>query len=213
MESFEKQRNQMVESQLRARGISDKNVLKAMQTVPREIFVSESLRECSYHDAALPIEEGQTISQPYLVAYMIEALKLNPEDKVLEVGAGSGYAASVLGRLVKEVIAVERHKKLAQMAQDRVNQLKYSNVKVVHGNGSIGYKKESPFDAILVSAASSAAVLPGLLSQLVLGGRLVIPIEIDGSQDLLKYTKTADKESKEEKIATVRFVPLISGQA
>jgi protein-L-isoaspartate(D-aspartate) O-methyltransferase len=205
-------RNRMVERQIERRGIADPRVLEAMRTVPREHFVPELHRSEAYEDRPLPIGEGQTISQPYVVALMAEALGLEPGGKVLEVGAGSGYAAAVLGQLAGEVFAIERHEALARAAAARMAELGYENVHVVAGDGTLGWPKEAPFDAILVSAGGPE-VPKALLDQLAEGGRLVIPVG-DGNreQELIKVVREGPGLHREESLGRVQFVPLIGEQ-
>ena len=211
MPDFEALRWAMVERQLAERGIRDPRVLEAMRTVPRDAFVSERLAEFAYEDTPLPIEEGQTISQPYIVAAMAEALELRPEDKVLEIGAGSGYASAVLSRLAREVYAVERHPVLARLAAERCRRLGYDNVHVREGDGTLGWPEHAPYDAIAV-AAGGPEVPPALLDQLAIGGRLVIPIGEDPRlQILVRVRRRADGFDREE-LGAVRFVPLVGAQ-
>ena len=172
--SFELQREQLVENELRILGIRDEAVLHAMRIVPREAFVSEEMREFAYRNAPLPIGSGQTISQPLIVAHMAEALELAPHERVLEIGAGSGYAAAILSRIAKEVFTIERHRELAETARERLKRLGYENVQVRCGDGTRGWPEEAPFDAIVV-AAGGPGIPPALLEQLRIGGRLVIP--------------------------------------
>jgi protein-L-isoaspartate(D-aspartate) O-methyltransferase len=199
----------MVERQIAARGIRDARVLEAMRTVPRERFVSPALAEFAYRDSPLPIEEGQTISQPYIVAAMIDALELAPSDRVLEIGTGSGYAAAVLARLAREVYTVERLGPLATLAACRLAEAGYDNVQVRHGDGTLGWPEAAPFDAIAVAA--SAPQLPdALLAQLAIGGRLVIPVgETLQSQRLMRVIRAAADRYETEDLGAVAFVPLI----
>ena len=176
-------RQQMVDSQLRARGISDERVLAAMSRVPRHEFVPENVREQAYEDHPLPIGEGQTISQPYVVALMLEALQLSANDRVLDVGAGSGYAAAVLAELVGQVFAIERHSVLAENARGVLRALGYSNVQLVTGDGSEGLREHAPYDAILVSAAA-LEIPSALVGQLRERGRMIIPAGAPDSQQL-----------------------------
>jgi protein-L-isoaspartate(D-aspartate) O-methyltransferase len=209
MTDFAALREQMVELQLKRRGISDRRVLEAFRAVPRERFVPEGLRDLAYEDGPLPIEAEQTISQPYIVAEMIEAAEVAPGEKVLEIGAGSGYAAALLGRIAGEVIAVERHAELAELARRRMEALGYSNVRIVQGDGSAGLPEEAPFEAILV-AASGSHVPDALREQLAVGGILVMPLgEPDSVQKLTKVTRTSETEYRQEDLGPVRFVPLI----
>ena len=202
-------RQRMVESQIARRGIDDRYVMAAMRTVPRENFVAPALGEFAYADTALPIEESQTISQPYIVALMIEAAQVRPGDRVLEVGAGSGYAAAVLSQIADAVYAVERHPALVDAARQRCAQLGYDNVEIRVGDGTLGWPEVAPFQAILV-AAGGPEVPPALKDQLAIGGRLVIPVgEEERNQELLKITRTAETAFAEENLGSVRFVPLV----
>ena len=209
---FQALRSQMVDRQIAGRGVRDRRVLEAMRTVPREAFVPESLAEFAYDDSPLPIAEEQTISQPYVVALMAEALEIGPGDKVLEIGAGSGYAAAVLSRLGRKVYAVERHELLAREAEERLARLGYSNVRILHGDGTLGWPEHAPYDAIVV-AAGGPEVPPALLDQLAEGGRLVIPIGPDPrNQDLVRVRRRAAGGTVRELLGSVRFVPLIGAQ-
>ena len=201
-------RDRMVERQLVARGIGNEHVLLAMGTVPREAFVPERMREFAYEDGPLPIGEEQTISQPYIVALMIEAADVSPGDRVLEVGAGSGYAAAVMSRIADRVFAIERHASLARSAQARVAELGYDNLSVVEGDGSLGLPDEAPFDAILVAAGGDKVPEP-LKRQLAIGGRLVVPVGGESLQTLLCVTRKGEEEWVEDDLGGVRFVPLI----
>src|SRR6267154_2502425 len=176
-------RQLMVDSQLRARGISDSRVLDAMLRVPRHEFVPGSYRAQTYEDHPLPIGNSQTISQPYIVAVMLESLQLRPSDKVLEVGTGSGYVTALLAELAKEVFSIERHPALASKARDLLARLGYSNVHVFAGDGTLGLPAAAPFDAIMVAAAAPA-LPPALIAQLSDQGRMIIPIGTDDSQQL-----------------------------
>jgi len=199
----------MVERHLQARGVRDSAVLDAMRSVLREAFLPEHLAEFAYEDTPLPIEEGQTISQPFIVAAMVEALKLGPGDRVLEIGTGSGYAAAVLGEIAAEVYTIERHRVLAEQAERRLRELDYHNVQVLCGDGTLGWPEHAPFDAILVSAGGPE-VPRVLLEQLAPGGRIVIPVGPDvRDQRLLRVTKQADGSTHTEDLGGVRFVPLI----
>jgi protein-L-isoaspartate(D-aspartate) O-methyltransferase len=181
----------MVERQIRRRGIDDPALLAAFREVPREAFVPEGMREFAYEDGPLPIGEGQTISQPYIVALMIEAAEVAPGARVLEVGAGSGYAAAVLSRIAGEVFAMERHAPLAEAAQRRLLELGYDNVAIIAGDGSGGLPDRAPFDAILVAAGGDRVPEP-LKRQLAVGGRLVIPVGGEGVQSLLCVTRIGE---------------------
>jgi len=202
-------RSRMVERQVARRGVRDAQVLDAMRQVPRDAFVPEGLREFAYEDTPLPIAHGQTISQPYIVAMMAEAAEVRPGDHVLEIGAGSGYAAAVLSRIAGRVFAIERLDALASAAADRLARLGYDNVVVRAGDGTRGWPDAAPFDAILV-AAGGPAVPQALKDQLEVGGRLVIPIGRDVlDQRLVKVTRTSASHFEEEDLGAVAFVPLI----
>jgi protein-L-isoaspartate(D-aspartate) O-methyltransferase len=209
MADFADERETMVRKQLAGRGISDPRLLDAFRAVPREEFVPEGVRALAYEDGPLPIEAGQTISQPYIVALMIEAGGIGPGGRVLEVGAGSGYAAAVMSRLAREVIAVERHSELARLAWRRMERLGFGNVRIVEGDGTIGLPAEAPFEAILCSASGSH--VPDVLRrQLATGGILVMPVgEPEAVQTLLKVTRRGEAQFDEENLGPVRFVPLI----
>ena len=209
MADFTAARERMVERQIAARGIADRSLLEAMRAVPREAFVPEHLVEFAYEDSPLPIESDQTISQPYIVALMIEAAEVKPGDKVLEIGAGSGYAAAVMGQVAAEVLAIERHHELAALAGKRMERLGYTNVDILEGDGTRGLPEEAPFDAIL-AAASGSHVPEELIHQLAIGGRLVMPIgEPHSVQSLVKVKRVAEDEYEQEDLGQVRFVPLI----
>ena len=206
-------RARMVEKQIAARGIADPAILDAVRAVPREEFVPDHLSEFAYEDGPLPIEADQAISQAYIVALMMEAAELAASDKVLEVGAGSGYASALIARVVDEVIAIERHEELARLAGERLERLGFENVSIYEGDGTRGYPDKGPFDAIVVSASGSHVPEP-LLMQLEVGGRLVMPVgEPQEAQKLVKVTRTSEDEFEQEEIGTVRFVPLIGAHA
>jgi protein-L-isoaspartate(D-aspartate) O-methyltransferase len=209
--NIRRRRERMVERQIAARGIRDARVLAAMREVPREAFVAESMREFAYEDAALPIEAKQTISQPYIVAHMLEAAALQPDDRVLDIGTGSGYAAALLARLAGEVYSIERHASLAQAAAERLAALGFGNVEVRTGDGRLGWPEAAPFDAIL-GAAGGPHVPDALRRQLAIGGRLVMPRGGRESQELVRITRRGEREYEEEKLGAVRFVPLIGEQ-
>lgn len=209
MSDFTTLRREMVDDQVAARGVRSKLVLDAMRSVPREAFVPERVREFAYEDSPLPIDAAQTISQPYIVAFMTEALDLEGGEKVLEIGAGSGYAAAVLSRIAGEVYTIERIGQLAGQAAAVLSELGYSNVHVLHGDGTLGWHEHAPFDAIIV-AAGGPSVPQSLKEQLKIGGRLVIPVGTDKrAQELVRVTRLSDREYKSEDIADVRFVPLV----
>src|SRR4051794_26029738 len=211
MPDLSQTRERMVEIQIARRGVRDPRVLKAIREVPREAFVESGFEEFAYEDGPLPIGEGQTISQPYVVALMIEAAELEPSDRVLEVGAGSGYAAAVLSRIAARVHAIERHPELAASARRRLTELGYRNVDLHVGDGTRGWPEAAPFDAILVSAGGPD-VPPALQEQLAIGGRLIIPVGREEGQQLRKITRTAAADYEEEALGTVAFVPLIGEQ-
>ena len=197
---------------LRRRGIGDAAVLHAMDEVPRERFVEAGERSAAYADQALPIACGQTISQPYVVAYMTEQLALRPHHRVLEVGTGSGYQAAVLSRLAREVVSIERYRTLAEAARARLAALGYDNVEIVVGDGLAGVPSRAPFDRILVTAAATT-VPQELVDQLADDGVMVLPLgPAGGPQHIIKLTKSQTGLAREELIA-VRFVPLLAGQA
>jgi protein-L-isoaspartate(D-aspartate) O-methyltransferase len=204
-----REREAMVERQLRRRGITEPRILDAFLEVPREAFVSPEYTHLAYGDHPLPIEAGQTISQPYIVALMIEAADIKPGDKVLEVGSGSGYAAAVISRIAAEVVGIERQHELVDAARERIEGLGYGNVRIVEGDGTKGCPDEAPFDAIL-AAASGSHIPQSLVEQLKPGGSVVMPIGGPGSvQQLVKATKQADGTLQQTDLGAVRFVPLI----
>ena len=205
----EKIRERMVREQIAARGVLDPRVLAAMRRVPREKFLRESLEEFAYQDTPLPIESDQTISQPFVVAYMTECLRLKGGEKVLEIGTGSGYAAAVLGEIAADVYTVERYANLAESAAERLSRLGYANVHVLHGDGTLGWPEHAPYDAILV-AAGGPEVPPSLRHQLAIGGRLVIPVGPTArSQQIVRITRIAEHRFEEDELIAVAFVPLI----
>jgi protein-L-isoaspartate(D-aspartate) O-methyltransferase len=205
-------RDRMVDVQIARRGVRDRRVLDAMRRVPREAFVEPGFEEFAYEDGPLPIGEGQTISQPYIVALMIEAAEVEPGERVLEVGAGSGYAAAVMSRIADRVHAIERHPSLADAARRRFRELGYGNVDLRVGDGTRGWPEAAPFDAILV-AAGGPRVPEALKEQLAVGGRLVVPVgEEERRQKLLKITRTSAAEYEEEDLGGVMFVPLVGEQ-
>ena len=206
---YAREREAMVDQHLKRRGISEQYILDAFLAVPREAFISDDHAHLAYGDHPLPIEAGQTISQPYIVALMIQAARIGPGDRVLEVGAGSGYAAAVISRIGAQVIAIERQHELVEVARERLWRLGYENVQIVEGDGTRGWPEEAPYDAIL-AAASGSHVPPALIAQLAPGGRLVMPVgDPGGVQELIKVTKQEDGILKQENLGGVRFVPLI----
>ncbi|HEY7245150.1 MAG TPA: protein-L-isoaspartate(D-aspartate) O-methyltransferase [Xanthobacteraceae bacterium] len=207
--NFDQLRSEMVEKAIFARGVRSELVLNAMRSVPREDFLPNQLREFAYEDAPLPIEEGQTISQPYIVAFMTEALALQGGERVLEIGAGSGYAAAVLSKIAGEVYTVERIGQLAEKAASTLADLGYYNVHVLHGDGTKGWPEHAPYDGIIV-AAGGPSVPESLKEQLKIGGRLIIPVGRDPKvQELVRITRISENEYAREDLADVRFVPLI----
>ncbi len=205
-------RRHMVARQIRARGIADERVLAAMEEVPREKFLPIEQRAAAFDDAPVSILEGQTLSQPYVVAYMLEALRPQATDRALEIGTGSGYAAAVLSRLVGEVFTVEWYASLAALAEDRFERLAYDNIRVLQGDGSRGWREHQPYQCILVSAGAPA-VPSSLREQLARGGRMVIPVGPErSSQQLLGIERRADGSFEELDLGEVRFVPLVGAE-
>src|SRR5437016_9876976 len=205
-------RDRMVDVQIARRGVRDRYVLEALRRVPREAFVEPGFDEFAYEDCPLPIGEVQTISQPYIVALMIEAAEVTPGENVLEVGAGSGYAAAVMSQIANRVYAIERHPSLGKSAQQRFKKLGYDNIELRVGDGTRGWPEAAPFDAILV-AAGGPEVPPALKEQLAIGGRLVIPVGEEARyQTLIKLTRKSETEFEEENLGAVAFVPLIGEQ-
>ena len=206
---FSVERENMVETQLAARGIRDERVLSAMARVPRHEFVSERYREQAYGDHPIPIAEGQTVSQPYIVALMLEVLNLEPNAKVLEVGTGSGYMTALLAELASHVYSIERHARLAHEAGATLARLGYSNVTILTGDGSQGLPEFAPYDGIVVSAAASQ--IPGaLIQQLSEGGRMVIPVGPPDAQEL-QLVVSHEGRTIVHRLDGCRFVPLIAG--
>jgi protein-L-isoaspartate(D-aspartate) O-methyltransferase len=205
-------RDQMVARQIAARGVTDEAVLRAMREVPREAFVPIELQEFAHEDAPLPIAAGQTISQPFIVALMVEALELEAGDRVLEVGSGSGYAAAVMSRICERVFGIERHAELAEGSRKALEALDYDNIEIRQGDGTLGWPEMAPFDAILVSAGGPA-IPDALREQLDVGGRIVIPVGGKGHlQTLVRATRVTETEWQEEDLGAVTFVPLVGVQ-
>jgi len=204
--NFEAERQEMVELQIKRRGIRDKRVLDAMLKVPRHLFVPEQMKELAYGDEPLPIGEGQTISQPYIVAYMTETLKLTGREKVLEIGTGSGYQTAILAELAREVYTVELIPELSRRAQKVLSELGFQNIHFLVGDGTRGWPENAPYEAILVSAAP-ATVPRSLIDQLKDNGRMIIPVGTD-YQELVLIRKIMDGW-EEERLIGVRFVPLV----
>ena len=198
---------------LRRRGISDQAVLRAMEEVPRENFVAPGFTDSAYADQALPIDCGQTISQPFVVAYMTEQLEVGSQHRILEIGTGSGYQAAILSRLAREVVTIERYRTLADSAHERLRVLGCRNVTVRLGDGMVGAPDLAPFDRIMITAAAEN-VPDALVAQLTAGGKMVLPVgPRHDAQYLVKLTKQADGELTREELIAVRFVPLLPGQA
>ena len=206
------QRRAMVDEQIAARGIRHPALLAAMREVPRHLFVAASLQREAYDDTPLPIEDGQTISQPYIVALMLEAARLRGSDRVLEVGAGSGYASAVASRLAAHVDAIERHPRLAEIARERLARLGFANVAIHRGDGSLGWPSGAPYDAILV-AAGGPRIPAALRDQLGVGGRLVMPVGDEHfAQRLVRLERDRDGAFHESDLGGVMFVPLVGAQ-
>lgn len=202
----------MIREHLAGRGIRDRAVLDAMREVPREEFIDEIIFDSAYGDHPLPIAEGQTISQPYIVAYMAEALELSREDRVLEIGTGSGYGAAVLSRIVTAVYSVERLGGLARSARDRLARLGYTNIVVHEGDGTLGWPEHAPYDGIVVTAGAPH-VPAQLREQLAIGGRLVIPVGSSSElQTLVRVRRLSGHDYRSENLCGVRFVPLIGAE-
>ncbi|MCK4430861.1 MAG: protein-L-isoaspartate(D-aspartate) O-methyltransferase [Candidatus Aminicenantes bacterium] len=204
---FDKERERMVKTQLVGRGIKDKRVLEAMRKVARHLFIPENMRSYAYNDEPLPIGEGQTISQPYIVAYMTEALQLNGSERVLEIGTGSGYQTAILNEIVKEVFTLELIGSLSVKAQEVLKELKYVNIFFKIGDGTLGWKEHAPYDAIMVTAAP-AGVPKALKEQLIMYGKMIIPIGATFQELVLVIREK--KKFKIKKLLPVRFVPLVS---
>jgi len=198
----------MVAQQITARGVRDRAVLAAMRVVPRDAFVDPAQAAFAYDDTPLPIGAGQTISQPYVVAVMLEAARIGPLDTVLEIGAGSGYLAALISRMARRVVAIERHQTLADAARERLSRMGYHNVEIRAGDGTEGWPEAAPFDAILVSAGGPD-VPPPLRRQMAIGGRLVMPIGDPGDQNLVRIIRTSPDGFEQDDLGPVRFVPLI----
>jgi protein-L-isoaspartate(D-aspartate) O-methyltransferase len=212
MTDFAAEREAMVERQLKRRGIGEPHILDAFLQVPREVFVSAEQAHLAYGDYPLPIEAGQTISQPYIVALMIQAAGIKGGDTVLEVGAGSGYAAAIMSRIAARVIGIERQHDLIGLARERLRRLGYDNVEIVEGDGTLGWPDAAPYDAILAAASGSHVPKP-LIDQLVPRGSIVMPVGNQrGVQKLVRVSKTADGSLCQSDLGDVRFVPLIGAE-
>jgi protein-L-isoaspartate(D-aspartate) O-methyltransferase len=206
---FAAARQKMVAEQIAARGVRDERTLEAMRNVPRHLFVPADLEPMAYSDSPLPIGHRQTISQPFIVAYMTEQCRIQPGDRVLEIGTGSGYQAAVLGELAREVYTIELLPELAASAEAKLEQLGYSNIKVKHGDGYRGWPEYAPFDVIMVTAAPPE-IPAALLEQLKIGGRMIVPVGVR-FQELIRMTRTESGYEKESLIP-VRFVPMVPGK-
>jgi protein-L-isoaspartate(D-aspartate) O-methyltransferase len=212
-DKFKRRRGEMVEQQIARRGVEDDNVLGAMRTVPREAFVPPRYRSMAYSDRPLPIGQGQTISQPYIVAMMTESAHVAPGDRVLEIGTGSGYGAAILSRIADEVYTIERHAELADEAEQVYRDLGYDNIEVVIGDGTKGLPDGAPFDAIICTA-SGPQVPESYKSQIDVGGTIVMPVgKKSGGQQMVVLTRTDEESFEEEDLGFVRFVPLIGNEA
>jgi protein-L-isoaspartate(D-aspartate) O-methyltransferase len=211
-DEFTQKRERMVREQIAGRGIEDTAVLRAMRIVPREIFVPERYRRYAYDDTPLPIPGKQTISQPYVVALMISRLELDADDCVLEIGTGSGYAAALLGQIVREVHTVERIMELVKYARERLELLGYDNIHVHRGDGTLGWEPEAPYDGIIV-AAGGPSVPESLKRQLAENGRLIIPVgRSERQQNLIRVIKSGEDNFEESDLGAVAFVPLIGDE-
>lgn len=206
---YEKQRIKMVEDQIIRRGVKNPLVIKAMKKVPRHLFVPKRMVDRAYDDSPLPIGHSQTISQPYIVAYMTEALRLTGGEKVLEIGTGSGYQAAILAEIAKEVYTIERIEDLAKQAENTLKKLGYKNIQIIVGDGTLGLEEYAPYDGIIVTAGGPY-VPETLVNQLKIGGRLVMPVgEYKYGQDLVRITRGIDNKIHRETLTSVVFVPLI----
>lgn len=210
-EKFAQERAKMVEEQIIARGIRDNAILQAFRAVPRELFVPVEFQKHSYRDGPIPLPGNQTISQPYVVALMISLLKLQSTDRVLEIGTGSGYAAALMSLLAAHVYTVERIPELVEFATERLDKGQFNNVTVIESDGTLGYARQAPYDAIIV-AANGPRVPRSLQQQLAVNGRLVMPIGSRKKQRLVLVTKKEDGRFEQTKLTSVRFVPLIGEQ-
>lgn len=209
MRNLHQERHRMVSQHLQQRGISDRRVIEAMLMVPRERFVAEAVQDFAYADMPLNIEEGQTISQPYVVALMAEKSEIRSDDRVLEIGTGSGYAAAVLAQLAQHVYTIERHPCLYELALRRFEELGYANLTCRLGDGSAGWPEQAPFDAIIVSAAAPS-ISGVLLEQLAVGGRMLIPVgPVGAPQRLIRVCRNGPEDYRQEDLGGVQFVPLI----
>lgn len=205
---YRRDRDAMVQQQVIKRGIQSPQVIAALRKVPREKFIAKALSQFAYDDAPLPIAEQQTISQPYIVAFMLEALQLKGTERVLEIGTGSGYAAALLAELAAEVVTLERYRSLADEARSVLQKLGYDNVEVIQSDGTLGWPEKAPYDGIVVAAAAPE-VPQALKEQLAIGGRLVIPVGTLDGQSLRCVTRTGEHDFQDQHLIQVRFVPLV----
>ena len=211
--NFNKQREEMVKKQLIRRGIKDKKVLDAFRKVPREIFVPDDVKEYSYQDGPLPIGKEQTISQPYIVAEMVEALELDKEDIVLEIGTGSGYQTAILAQIAKHVYSLERIQSLADKAKNILDELDYKNITIKLGDGSLGWPDGNMKFAGIIVSAGAPSIPESYKQQIKIGGYIVIPVGSQALQNLYKIEKRSESDFKKQSLGHVRFVPLIGEQA
>lgn len=199
--------------ELRRQGVTDADVLSAIETTPRELFVPKIFEDRAYENCALPIEAGQTISQPYIVAFMTEALKLSPKHRVLEIGTGSGYQTAILSKLAKRVFTIERYASLMRLAEARFRELRLPNVDTMVGDGALGWPSQAPFDRIIITAAVSKNPPQALLNQLSVKGLMVIPIDLGVDGQVLVRVKRTSQGFQSTNLLPVRFVPLLEGVA
>lgn len=212
IEEFYEERVKMVDQQIKKRGITDKKILEAFKSVPRHEFVPVEYRDLAYSDRPLPIGNDQTISQPYIIAAMLAKLSLNPDSRVLEVGSGCGYLLAILSQIVEKVYGIERQSELVKSSRSRITRLGYDNVEIKYGDGKLGWAEKSPFDGIVVSAATSQPP-EQLLEQLNEGGRMMIPLGNSFSQRLVLYQKSKTGQIDTKEFEPVRFVPLVDGKS
>ncbi|MGM0420759.1 MAG: protein-L-isoaspartate(D-aspartate) O-methyltransferase [Bacillota bacterium] len=208
----EREREKMIKDQIVSRGIKSEEILQAFHEVPRHVFVDQAHQNLAYTDQPLPIGQGQTISQPYIIASMLRKMEIESVEKVLEIGSGCGYVLAIMSRIVSKVYGIERQPQLAQMSKSNIYKLDYENIEIKVGDGRKGWPEKAPFDGIIVSASTDKVPKP-LLEQLEIGGRLIIPLGGDFLQKLVLFTKENEEEITREELEPVRFVPLKSGIA
>ncbi|MFW5790101.1 MAG: protein-L-isoaspartate(D-aspartate) O-methyltransferase [Bacillota bacterium] len=211
-EKFYQERIKMIDQQIKRRGINDRKILDAFESVPRHEFVPEEYRELAYADRPVPIGNNQTISQPYIIAAMLIRLNLDEDSSVLEVGSGCGYVLAILSQIVAQVYGIERQSALAERSKRTINRLGYDNVEIKYGDGKLGWVEKSPFDGIIVSAATSE-VPEKLLAQLKIDGRMILPLGDSFLQKLVLYQKQDTDDFARQKLEPVRFVPLVDGKS